>query len=492
MLLLFFLPFVALAQDSAALIQHGHGPTRFAAIHAPSADPHEEHLLEELTIHRLLNAGDSLVYREAYVFDEFGQEVIRSVLRAPFGAEVYQDETITRRYPSRVDRYHTQTTSTGPLITQYATLDLDSLIIATKKMRMDGPTPVTIDSTVYRRTFEGGVYQRIETTFTRSRDGLSMAPSFSDTTRYALDGPELFQQAIYVRRDDAWVPYLHTIVLRDGVEVVGTMHQQGRPATRWREPAEAWAHVPPHLQPEGPLYSAAIPHRWGVGSLTYLIVSEPDLWDRREFSPSPVDASWTLSSRTTVFRDAFNRPARVLYEHLVDGVWQPSKEVSYHYGPYGVASYQQRTANGGGPWQTAHEQTYAYNPNGTLAQVEEWRSSDDISATPRAYRISFTWAPAPTSSATQTDTPYEARLGQNYPNPFSSETTISVGLSAPDRVALTVYNLLGQRVATLHDGLLAVGEHTFDFQGDGLPNGVYVYRLSTSAGSSTRQMVLLE
>jgi len=226
--------------------------------------------------------------------------------------------------------------------------------------------------------------------------------------------------------------------------------------------------------------------------LTYLIVSEPDLWDRHEFSPSPVDASWTPSSRTTVHRDAFGRPARVLQEHLIDGVWQPSKEESYSYGPYGVVAYQQRAVNGDGPWQTIHQQTYAYNPNGTLAQVDEWRYDDDLGAERRSYRISFTWAPTPTSSAPQTDLPHAARLGQNYPNPFSEETTISVGLITPDRVTLTVYNLLGQRVATLHDGLLSVGDHTFDFRSDGFSNGVYLYRLSTSAGSSTRQMVLLK
>lgn len=64
-------------------------------------------------------------------------------------------------------------------------------------------------------------------------------------------------------------------------------------------------------------------------------------------------------------------------------------------------------------------------------------------------------------------------------------------LSAPERVRLTIYDLLGRRVATLLDATLAAGSHDAVFDATNLPGGVYVYRLTTEARNTTTGTIVL-
>jgi len=68
-------------------------------------------------------------------------------------------------------------------------------------------------------------------------------------------------------------------------------------------------------------------------------------------------------------------------------------------------------------------------------------------------------------------------LGQNYPNPFNPSTSISYQLSTDSQVKLLVYDLLGNEVATLANGVQAAGTHTVRFYATALASGVYLYRL---------------
>ena len=88
-------------------------------------------------------------------------------------------------------------------------------------------------------------------------------------------------------------------------------------------------------------------------------------------------------------------------------------------------------------------------------------------------------------------------LGQNYPNPFNPSTIIPYQLPASTHVRLEVFNLLGQRVATLVDEVQSAGFHTArwdatDAAGRAVAAGVYLYRLRGEGASSTRRMVVLD
>jgi len=91
------------------------------------------------------------------------------------------------------------------------------------------------------------------------------------------------------------------------------------------------------------------------------------------------------------------------------------------------------------------------------------------------------------------DVPNQVELQQNFPNPFNPSTTIQYALPAQSQVNLTVYDMLGQRVATLLSGQVqSAGSHSVNFDASNLSSGVYIYRLQTGSQSITRKMILLK
>ncbi|WP_040516853.1 T9SS type A sorting domain-containing protein [Gracilimonas tropica] len=89
--------------------------------------------------------------------------------------------------------------------------------------------------------------------------------------------------------------------------------------------------------------------------------------------------------------------------------------------------------------------------------------------------------------------PQRISLLQNYPNPFNPTTTIRYSLDHAQTVRMDVFNMQGQKVATiLKDQNQAAGEHSVTFDASTLSSGVYMYRLSTANKSFTRQMVLIK
>ena len=88
--------------------------------------------------------------------------------------------------------------------------------------------------------------------------------------------------------------------------------------------------------------------------------------------------------------------------------------------------------------------------------------------------------------------PSEFSLEQNYPNPFNGTTTIAFSLARHAHVRLTVYSMLGQRVATLADGEMNPGSYDVSFDARNLASGVYFYTLSVPGYQATRKLLLLK
>ena len=93
--------------------------------------------------------------------------------------------------------------------------------------------------------------------------------------------------------------------------------------------------------------------------------------------------------------------------------------------------------------------------------------------------------------------PERFELGANYPNPFNPSTMIPYQLPAAMYVRLEVFNILGQRIATLVDGERPAGFHTAswdatDAAGEAVAAGVYLYRLSGDGVQATRSMLLID
>jgi hypothetical protein len=83
-------------------------------------------------------------------------------------------------------------------------------------------------------------------------------------------------------------------------------------------------------------------------------------------------------------------------------------------------------------------------------------------------------------------------LEQNYPNPFNPTTTIAFVLARTEHVALTVFDALGRRLATLAEGVRDAGHHEVEFDASGLPNGTYFYELTAGEYLERKSMVLLK
>jgi len=83
-------------------------------------------------------------------------------------------------------------------------------------------------------------------------------------------------------------------------------------------------------------------------------------------------------------------------------------------------------------------------------------------------------------------------LRQNYPNPFNPATTIEFDILKTGHVALEIYNLRGQKVASLIDESMSPGTYKAVFDGSGLASGVYFYKLKTETFTSVKKMTLLK
>ncbi|MCB2212898.1 T9SS type A sorting domain-containing protein [bacterium] len=80
-----------------------------------------------------------------------------------------------------------------------------------------------------------------------------------------------------------------------------------------------------------------------------------------------------------------------------------------------------------------------------------------------------------------------------YPNPFNPSTTVSINLPAPSGLRVSIFNTVGQEVATLADGDYPVGNHDFTFDGTGLTSGIYFVQATDSGGlHEVRKIVLLK
>ncbi len=83
-------------------------------------------------------------------------------------------------------------------------------------------------------------------------------------------------------------------------------------------------------------------------------------------------------------------------------------------------------------------------------------------------------------------------LAQNYPNPFNPATAIKFVLPRAGRVQLVVFNVLGQKIATLVENeFLAPGQHVRSWEASGVASGVYFYQLTAGVFQQTKKMILM-
>ena len=84
------------------------------------------------------------------------------------------------------------------------------------------------------------------------------------------------------------------------------------------------------------------------------------------------------------------------------------------------------------------------------------------------------------------------KLQQNYPNPFNPTTTINYSLAKDGHVKITLYNILGSKLAVLVNENKLAGSYSVQFDAHTLPSGIYFYRLESGAYTDIKKLVLMK
>ncbi len=168
-----------------------------------------------------------------------------------------------------------------------------------------------------------------------------------------------------------------------------------------------------------------------------------------------------------------------------------------------LVSYQTETALKGAG-NSSQRNSYRFTDNSVLngTRYEYRLSSQDADGKIHRYNtVSATPGIEQTDVPGETILPREFSLEQNYPNPFNPQTTIRFNIPRLNEGAiqtnLSIYNMSGQKVATLHDGPLEAGSYAVkwnatDISGRKVPSGIYLYVLSSARFKQTRKLVLLK
>lgn len=84
----------------------------------------------------------------------------------------------------------------------------------------------------------------------------------------------------------------------------------------------------------------------------------------------------------------------------------------------------------------------------------------------------------------------EAGVSQNYPNPFSNTTNVTVNLEKAANLSLVVTNMTGQKVLEINKGQVAAQTHTFTIDASNLQSGIYFYTVTAGESQVTRKMIV--
>jgi len=144
-----------------------------------------------------------------------------------------------------------------------------------------------------------------------------------------------------------------------------------------------------------------------------------------------------------------------------------------------------------GPWETATTYLSSSGAPGSWYDMGINQNTDVGVRVRTSTSLDVGVADEPTS------TPYHFDLYNNYPNPFNPTTTIRYALEERSCVEITVYNVLGEKICILVDGVRSAGEHLATWNGEdsgGKPvaSGLYLYRIKAGEHTDSKKMLLLK
>lgn len=247
------------------------------------------------------------------------------------------------------------------------------------------------------------------------------------------------------------------------------------------------------------------------------------------------DGTWRYSSRTANTYDAFGNLINYLWETYQDGIWKNREKSTHTYDNNSllIASLTEkwknnvwvnysrfsRTTSGNGSavtnlwelwknnaWVDSSKCVETMDNKGNTIKAESFDLKNNSWISSRSYlNLSYNLGKDNVeylASSVEAEYEYikdeepplvhEFSLAQNYPNPFNSSTAINYSVKQDGMVRLSVYNILGSRVAVILDEYKAAGDYTVRLDGSNLPGGVYFYMLESLGRTHTKKFILLK
>ncbi len=88
--------------------------------------------------------------------------------------------------------------------------------------------------------------------------------------------------------------------------------------------------------------------------------------------------------------------------------------------------------------------------------------------------------------------PKMIQLSDAYPNPFNATTRFNFSVPEKSKVVVEVFDLLGQKVAHVADGIYPAGSHEININAKSLSSGIYIYRMKTPKFVASKKLILLK
>ena len=214
-----------------------------------------------------------------------------------------------------------------------------------------------------------------------------------------------------------------------------------------------------------------------------------DPWDGSQFSLAAVNPS---NQQLPIQLVSFN--VNILSSDGVQLLWTTASEIN-NYGFYVQRSADAKTFTTlPGSFQPGHGTTiehhdYSYT-DATAGDVQYFYRLEQVD---RDGTKTYSEAKeAGGTTGVKEQKPTEFALQQNYPNPFNPTSVIEYSLPSTSHVLLELYNLLGQKIATLVNDVKAPGFYQVQVDGAHLASGVYIYRLTAGQKTFVRKMALVK
>ncbi len=214
-------------------------------------------------------------------------------------------------------------------------------------------------------------------------------------------------------------------------------------------------------------------------------------------TPDSVSGYTSINGTISLSASAASRMNSVSLTTGVDGAMVYAEDYSGNIVGYGVTgSDGSYTIAGLTPGTyTVSTDAFGYTSTSTATSSPTY---DTSTGTPVSSTTNLTVSPDMVAAVQQAPIqPVNYSLEQNYPNPFNPTTQIAFSVPTSMHVTVTIFNILGQRIATLVDGHMSAGSHVVTWNarnqnGEMMPTGVYFYRLSTPTFTAVKKMLLLK